>query len=69
MSRFVSETSGSGIPSIRDTRTGKLICGFFIDKETPERTTAMLMVCVDALNAAVEQRAEGEKSGERPRRE
>lgn len=69
MGRFISEKSGSGIPSIRDTRTEKLVCGFFLDKDNPEKTAAMLKVCVDALNAAVERRTEERKTGDRPRRE
>lgn len=52
MPRFISVVSGSGIPSIKDTRDGSLVSCFFADKKEPEKRLAMMKVCIDALNAA-----------------
>lgn len=52
MTRFISVVSGSGIPSIKDTRDGSLVCCFFADKKEPEKRLAMMKVCMDALNTA-----------------
>lgn len=62
--RFVTYTAGSGVPAIKDTMNGKLVCAFFRDKKRPEATEAMMNVCLKALNTAVEK---PQKQKESPR--
>lgn len=68
MARFISVISGSGIPSIKDTRDGSLVCCFFADKKEPEKRLAMMKVCIDALNAASARHAREEGANGRTTR-
>lgn len=56
VSRFIAVISGAGIHSIKDTLKNRLVCGFFMEKKCPEKTLAMLKVCLEALNTAGEKR-------------
>lgn len=49
--RFFPAKNGAGIPAIRDSRDGRLVCIVFKDKEKPEAAEHILRICCDALNA------------------
>ena len=56
MPRFIAVVSGSGIHAIKDTLSGHLVCGFFLNKDNPESTMTMIKICLDALNREHERR-------------
>lgn len=56
MPRFIAVVSGSGIHTIKDTLSGHLVCGFFLNKENPESTMTMIKICLEALNSEHERR-------------
>ncbi len=50
MPRFIPARAGNNIPAIKDTAKQRLVATFFVDREAPAATDAMIKVCCDALN-------------------